>query len=572
MTGRTVTRASLLLVLLVFLGLRVASIFTVAFNWDEFAVFERAALALERGELKASGHAGLTETILLPFVRDCRDEIAVARAARALWLVVTLVYVAGIGALLWELFRKRAHRLHDAALGTALLGLLPAFLEWSLQVRTDQIALAGAAWGGAALLASRRRPALALCAGLCLGIGSLSSQKAAYIAALLAFLAVAQLVTVREWRPRREIARALLAVGALCLVMFAYHGAVSSRFALSENHPKGAVPTPALVQSHLDVFEVYRNTIGYSQYIEMLPTLAPHAVLLALLIAASLSALRRRTQRAQREWIAAAWGVLGLGVAVGAFHAAAFAYFWMTLGLFLAVALAIALEPIRALLLANRTRWLITASATLWIAIALPAALHAAALLRDTQAVQRESLAFVRRNFAPNQAGFHPESGLFCQMDQPFGTWMSATIYARFGREGREENTRALLERFREKPLHYLVQSFRLNQFPVELRRFWAENYQPYRASVFVAGRHLEGAAGETSRFEIVVPGRYRWLPFSGPQAVRIDDQIVEAGATLALEPAEHRASFSENVPGGLLVLALNDPPGPAPLSFYKAY
>jgi hypothetical protein len=193
-------------------------------------------------------------------------------------------------------------------------------------------------------------------------------------------------------------------------------------------------------------------------------------------------------------------------------------------------------------------------------------------LLRDTQAVQRESLAFVRRNFAPNQAGFHPESGLFCQMDQPFGTWMSATIYARFGREGREENTRALLERFREKPLHYLVQSFRLNQFPVELRRFWAENYQPYRASVFVAGRHLEGAAGETSRFEIVVPGRYRWLPFSGPQAVRIDDQIVEAGATLALEPAEHRASFSENVPGGLLVLALNDPPGPAPLSFYKAY
>jgi len=556
-------------VLLVFLGLRVASIFTVAFNWDEFAVFERTALALERGELRASGHAGLTETILLPFVRDCRDEIAVGRAARGLWLIATLLYVAGIGALLWELFRARAHRLHDAALGTALLGLLPVFLEWSLQVRTDQIALAGAAWGGAALLASRRRPALALCAGLCLGIGWLSSQKAAYIAALVALLVAAQLVTAREWRPRREIARVLLAVGALYLVMFAYQGVLASRFTLPENHPTGGVPAPAQVQRHFDVFEVYRNTIGYSQYIEMLPTLAPHFALLALLIAASVAALRRRTQR---ESIAIAWSVLGLGVAVGAFHAAAFAYFWMTLGLFLAVALAIALEPIRALLLARHARWLIPASAALWIAIALPAAFQTVALLRNTQAVQRESLTFVRRNFAPSQAGFHPESGLFCQMDQPFGTWMSFTIYEHFGREGREENVRALLERFREKPLHYLVQSFRLNQFPVELRRFWAENYQPYRASVFVAGRHLEGAAGETSRFEIVVPGRYRWLPFSGPQAVRIDDQIVEAGATLTLEPAEHRASFSENVPGGLLVLALNDPPGPAPLSFYKAY
>ena len=55
-------------------------------------------------------------------------------------------------------------------------GLLPAFLEWSLQVRSDHIALVGATWGGVALLASRRRPALAVCAGLCFGIGWLSSQ------------------------------------------------------------------------------------------------------------------------------------------------------------------------------------------------------------------------------------------------------------------------------------------------------------------------------------------------------------------------------------------------------------
>jgi hypothetical protein len=291
--------------------------------------------------------------------------------------------------------------------------------------------------------------------------------------------------------------------------------------------------------------------------------------LLALLAAASVTALRRRSQRGR---IALAWAVLALGAAIGAFHAAAFAYFWLTLGLFPALALALALAPIRELLFARRAHWLRPASAALWLALALPAALHSLELLRDTQAVQRESLAFVRQNFAPDQAGFHPERGLFCGARQPFGSWMSFTIYEQFGGEQREANTRYLLGRFREEPLHYLVQSFRLNQFPPELRRFWIDNYQPYRASVFVAGRRLEGARGETRSFEIVVPGRYRWLPLGGPQAVQIDGERVEPGATLALGGAEHEASFLEDASRGLLVLALNEPPGPAPLAFYKFY
>ena len=63
------------------------------------------------------------------------------------------------------------------------------------------------------------------------------------------------------------------------------------------------------------------------------------------------------------------------------------------------------------------------------------------------------------------------------------------------------------------------MQSFRLNQFPLELRRFWAANYQPYRASVFVAGRHLEGQRGAETSFELIVPGRYRWIPFESSPA-----------------------------------------------------
>jgi hypothetical protein len=329
MSGRILTRAGTALLLLVFLGLHGAAIFTVALNWDEFAVFDRIARSLEDGVLRASGHPGLTELVLWPFVEGCRDEIAVGRAARALWLGLTLAYLAGIGALLAELLRGRPQRIHDAALGTALLGLLPAFLEWSLQVRTDHIALVGATWGGVALLASRRRPALAPWAGLCFGIGWLSSQKAAYVGALVALLALAQLLALREWRPRRELARAALAAGVFCAVLLGFTVLIGARFTLPETQPPGALPQPALVQRHLDVFALYRRTIGYSQYVEMLPTLVPHLALLALLTVASLAALRRRSQR---ERIVLAWAVLALGAAVGAFHAGAFAYFWLTLG------------------------------------------------------------------------------------------------------------------------------------------------------------------------------------------------------------------------------------------------
>jgi hypothetical protein len=569
MSGRNVTRAGAALLLLIFVVLHGAAIYTVALNWDEFGAFHRIARSLDDGILRASAHPGLTELVLWPFVEDCRDEIAVGRAARLLWLGLTLAYLAGIAALLAELLRGQPRRMHDAALGTALLGLLPAFLEWSLQVRSDHIALVGATWGGVALLASRRRPALAACAGLCFGIGWLSSQKTAYVGALVALLVLAQLLAAREWRPRRELARAALAGAVYVAVVFGYTALLASRFTLPETHPTSALPQPALVQRHLDVFELYRHTIGYSQYVDMLPTLIPHIALLALLAPASVAALRSRSWRGR---LALAWSVLALGTAIGAFHKAAFAYFWLTLGLFPALALALALAPIRELLFAGRERWLRPASAALWLVLALPAALQSVAMLRDTQAVQRESLAFVRHNFALDQAGFHPEGGLFCGAHQPFGSWMSFTIYEHFAGEGREANAHWMLGRFREEPIHYLVESFRLNQFPSELRRFWADNYQPYRASVFVAGRHLEGAHGQTRPFEIVVPGRYRWLPVSGPQAVQIDGEVVEPGATLALASAEHEVSFLEGAARGLLVLALNEPPGPAALSFYKFY
>ena len=280
-----------------YIALRIAAVFTVAFNWDELALLDRIARSLHEGKLLSGGRPGLAELLLAPVVAGCEDETAVARAARLVWIPVTLLYLAGVGALLCQLLRGRAHRLHDAMLGVALLALLPAFLEWSIQVRTDQLALAGGVWGGVALLASARRPWLALAAGAAFGVGLLASQKLLYVAALAGLLALGQQLAARDWGMRRELARAGLALAGLCAVSLGFRALIAlGSLDVSESVAERVVGA-VVVQSGFDAFAFYRNTIGYSQYVALLPTLVPHLGLLALLWAAPCGLLRRRARR-----------------------------------------------------------------------------------------------------------------------------------------------------------------------------------------------------------------------------------------------------------------------------------
>jgi hypothetical protein len=547
--------------LLFFVALRFAAIPRAAFNWDEFALFDGVARTLQDGVLRGGGRPGLTQLIVMPLVEACSSEAQVAQLARGLWVLITLGYLGGVFALLLELFRDRPQRLHDACLGVALLGLVPAFLEWSLQVRTDQIALAGAAWGSAALLRSERNPGLALIAGLAFGIGWLSSQKLAYGAALGGTLALGKLLLAGRFTLPREGWRAALAIAGFGTVLLCFRALVMALFALPETHAARQLLGTQLASVHEHAFPFYRGTIGYSQYVAMLPTLMPHLGLGVGLAAAGVMAWRRGHALG---WVALALCVLGLGTGVALYHAAAFAYFWMTLGLFPAVAGAIAVGEIRESLLARHPGLLRASAAALWLALLLPAGVETALLLRDTQAVQRESLAFVHRNFAPEHEGFHPEGGLFCRPPQASGVWFSQRIYREFESSERAQRTASMQQFFRNKPVHYLVESFRLNQFPVELRRFWAEHYQPYRESVFVAGRRLEGEAS----FELLVSGPYRWIPFDGRGRAEVDGKTLEPGGVAVLAAGEHQAAL---LPGirGLLVLSLEEAPGPAPLSFY---
>jgi hypothetical protein len=550
---------------------RLAAVFTANVHWDEFALLHHADLTHENGVLEAGGRPGLAVALLLPLVAHCDDEIRVIRRARLVWTLLALALAAGVGVWIAQIGAQRAPRWRDAGLGVALLACVPAFLEASVQVRTDHLALVGGVWGGAALLASRRRPALALAAGALFGVGLLGSQKVLYLLALAGLLGLADLRLVRSLRPARETLRAALAGAGFAAVLLGFRAWVEASFSVPAAAAARRPLTPDFVEQGLSIFDFYRNTIGYGQYREILPGLGAHALLLAGLAIASARTLRADPRTGGGERLALAWIVLLLGLAVALFHAAAFRYFWLTLGVFPAVGLALAREPLLRRLPALRPPVRRFAVAGFWVLLALPAGLELGRLLVDTQVVQRESLAFVHRNFGRDVAGFHPESGLFCQSGhQPIRTHFSQHIHRRFAGAGRERNTERMLRTFRETPIEFIVHSFRLDQFPVELRRFWADNYQPYRASVFVAGRRLEGRRGSDADFELVVPGRYRWLPLHGPQRLAIDGRVLEPGELLHLTPGTYAAHFVEDVPEGLLILALEDPPGPAPLPFYQ--
>lgn len=561
----------LALVAALYAATRFAAVFTVAANWDEFVLLDRAAHTVETGILESGGRPGLVTLILMPFAADCEDEIATVRHARLLWVCITLCFLAGLGVLLAQACEHSKRRTADVWLGVGLLALVPAFLEWSIQIRTDQVALAFGVWAGVALLASRRHFALAVLAGMLFGAGYLATQKVVYVGALVGVLALGQLRLAREFRPAREALRAAACAATFTLVIVGFQAATTTEFEVPRDHSALALLTPTVVGGLISEFEYYRKTIGFSQYMEIVPTLGPHFLLLAALLVATVASLRTRRAPVDGLWIA--WAVLAVGLAIGAFHASAFAYFWMTLGLFPAVAFATAAGSLRDALPAGRERIAVFTVTGLWLVLGAQGIARMAELSIDSQSTQRESLAFVHRNFDETDAGFHPEHGPFCRRKaEPIRVYFSQVIFRHFAGETRDIHTRRLLEDLRRRPVKFVVQSFRLNQFPVEVRRFLADNYQPYRASVFVAGRHLAGSEGEQSEFELIVPGRYRWLPMSGPQPVRIGSRTLSPGEIAEFEVGHYTADFVEDVPGGVLVLALHDPPATAPLAFYKSY
>ncbi len=545
-------------------------------NWDEFVLFHNVALSQSSGKLHGGGRPGLAVLILLPFTEGCDDEISVIRRARLLWMGITFAALFGLALLLRQL-ADASRRFGDCLLGLSLFACVPAFLIWSVQVRTDQIALAGGLWGGVALLASRRRPSLAVLAGILFAIGYLGTQKAIYIAALMGLLAIGDHWRLRDWNSSREGLRVVLCAGSLGIAVLGFYALVPLLFgqaggeaarAVSQLGPQAAGSS---VRFHLSVFDYYRQTIGFSQYREMLPLLGPHLLLGLAMVGATLHRLRDRAPIARR--LGLAWAVLGLGVAVGLFHAGAFAYFWMTLGLFPAVAFVLARSSVEEWLARLRVPARRSLAIVFWAALLAPGGFQSFELLRDTQAVQRESLAFVHRNFEPEDAGFHTEAGLFCQAEPDrFPIYLSQFINEIFGPAARCLTCAPdFIRDIEAKQVKYVVSTYRLNQFPPLIREFWQKNYLPYLGAVLVAGKRFE-ATDHQRRFDLVVDGDYLWLPNSPPAEISIDGVRVPTGGRIHLERGSHLASVGEGASPGVLVLAMGEPPKLPLRGFYKQY
>ena len=215
--------------------------------------------------------------------------------------------------------------------------------------------------------------------------------------------------------------------------------------------------------SVLNVFDDYRERFGYRVYRGMLPTLYPHVAGLVLLVLAWWVAYRRRTAHVRSLIVALA--VAGLGLAVGAFHAAAFPYFWMTLGLFPACAIALGWPGIAAAWPRIRKPLAIG----LWACMLLVAIPYRLEVLEDTQAVQRDTFAFIERNFDTTSRGFHADGGLFCRGDpQPFPVYLREQVERAFGGPDGSRRADVFIAEFRTRQVPFIIDDFLLQPFPAQ--------------------------------------------------------------------------------------------------------
>ncbi|MGE0638730.1 MAG: hypothetical protein AB7G12_04485 [Thermoanaerobaculia bacterium] len=537
------------------LFLHVLAVTTESINWDEFALFARAVDSVQGGKLITGGRPGLGVVSLIPIAVPCESEVATVQLGRFLWIGWTLL----AGLALWLLVRRCLTGAKEApwaaALAVGLWFLVPVVERWSLHVRTDQPALALALLGTLGLLDRRGRLFTGILSGALFGLGYLFSQKAVYVAALGMLLWMFDRfpglrgLLASEWKR-------LVGIGAGGLaVLAAFRIATSLAFEIPD----------ALTIDRALRFRADYSDMSASALIGAGATLVPHLVLVLLMLLATHRLWGSGSP--EQTLLLRSWAVLALGGAVLLFHTSRFVYFWITLGIFPAVALALALPVIRHALPPGLVR--ITLATTILL-LAIPGISAARSMLLDSQRFQRESLEFVDRNFSDSEAGFQPERALFCRdSDDPFPTYFTLRIGRDF-RPAARGKAEEFLRKFRERPVYYIVDSHRLSLFPPAIWDFWRAHYVPYYSAVAIPGFTVDGAGPSPQTGEIIIPGDYRWIPLasSSGAALRLDGVDLPAREARHLEAGAHSVETGSGV-SGVVAWALAEEPHDPQRSFY---
>ncbi len=542
-------------------AVRLGSVFTHEVNWDEFALLQRAVLTERTGAVVGGGRPGLATLALVPFAAECRNAVDAIVQARLAWTALVALGAVAFWVLLRQLLPDSRHRGTSVALGFALWVLSPAFLLSSTEVRSDQPAFVFALLGGVALVHSVNRVPWAGIAGLLMATGFLFSQKAAYVMALVGLLAVGQLYLRSDWVGIREARRGLFLAAGFLATTTAY-----ATYAYVTGGSSTVVPTGA----QFSVFDFYREMVGWRFYAELLPLLVPQFLAVGALILAT--AIWAAGHRERGRELLLGWVVLALGVVVLVFHAGRFAYFLMIAALFPAMVGAFATEAI----LGRTTRFLPRAAflVLMWTPIVLGSLLVAQQLLHDRVERQRDTLAFVERNFDADATGFGGVGAFACRADpDPFPVRFAQHVRAEFWGLDGEARGLELIEQFRERQVAFMILPLESHAYPQVVRDFWDSRYVPYFGSLRVPGVQVRGGTGWAGGFEVLVPGEYRWDAEPGTSGhLLVDDQAVEPGDRIRLTSAGVVQLALPVGGAGTLVLALDEAPSPDVGPFFRGF
>lgn len=558
---RLLGRSSVIAFFLLVAAVRALAVFYANVNWDEAALLQRAENLVRTGVLIGGGRPGLVTLALAPFAEACTNAVLTLVQIRHFWTAMVFASAVAFCLLFRSVLPRGRTRWVAIATGLGLWVLASHFLRFSVQVRTDQPAILLGLWAGVVLMASRRRPALALLGGALFAGGFLASQKLLYVAGLVGIVAGGWHLVHGEVRWRRELLRVGLTVAGFGLMMVAF------RTWVAPLSPGGPDLLP--VSSQLRTFQFYRETSGFHYYREMLPELVSQVMVVGLLFIVTLDWARNRGRHGAQ--IAVAWVVLVAGAVVVAFHAGRFPYFYMVLGLFPASIGALVMGPM--LERVDGLRQEMAVLAVVWVPLVAIAFVQLVFSLEDGQSRQRDSLAFVQANFPPEARGFNSRAAFVCRHDpDPFPVWFAEHL-RRFEGDGAEAEIAGLLAEFRSRPVQFLVEPLGWEAYPGELRDFWATRYVLYRGHVRIPGREIRGEAGRAEELEIIVPGEYRWWADEAtrrPLVVGAD--TVPAGGVVTLS---QRGVVRLGLPeggGGMFALSVAEPPAPDTTPFYRRF